>query len=193
MPPSLCPELGDDEKSKLLDLARASIRHGIETGEALLPARADFADSLQIPAAVFVTLTQNGELRGCIGSLQPTRPLVEAVAGAAFSAALRDRRFGAVEAGELDRIKIEISILSEMQPIEADSRQALLAQLQTGVDGLLLEDRGNRATFLPKVWDKMTDADEFLDHLLLKAGLGPRHWSPSIRFHRYHTLTFAEK
>ncbi len=192
MQPSLCPELGADERSCLLDIARASIRHGIESGQARLPDSAGLGEALRIPAAVFITLTRNGQLRGCIGSLQASEPLAEAVAHSAFNAALRDRRFAPLKGEELDRIEIEISVLSEMQPLEAESRQALLAQLEPGVDGLLLEDQGHRATFLPKVWEKMRDADEFLDQLLLKAGLGARHWSPSISFHRYHTLSFAE-
>ena len=79
-----------------------------------------------------------------------------------------------------------------MEPIEAASRQALLDSLQPGIDGLLLEDRGYRSTFLPKVWDSLASPAEFLEHLCLKAGLGARHWSGTIRFHRYHTLSFAE-
>ena len=193
MQPSLCPELSADDRAQLLDIARASIRHGIESGRALLPDAAGLGENMRAPAAVFITLTRNGDLRDCIGSLQASQPLAEAVASSAFNAAMRDPRFAPVRGDELEQIDIEISVLSEMQPIEAESRQALLAQLETGVDGLLLEDRGHRATFLPKVWEKMRDADEFLDHLMLKAGLGERHWSSSIRFHRYHTLSFAEK
>lgn len=193
MLPSLCPDLSADDRLRLLGIARASIRHGIESGRALMPDRDDLGDNMRAPAAVFITLTRNGELRGCIGSLQATRPLAEAVAESAFNAAMRDRRFAPVGGDELEQLDIEISVLSEMQPIEAESRQALLAQLEPGVDGLLLEDRGYRSTFLPKVWEKMRDADEFLDQLMLKAGLGARHWSSSIRFHRYHTLSFAEK
>ncbi len=159
----------------------------------MTPDTAGFGENMRAPAAVFVTLTRNGDLRGCIGSLQATRPLAEAVARSAFDAALRDPRFAPVRGEELEQLDIEISVLSEMQPIEAESREALLAQLEPGVDGLLLDDRGYRATFLPQVWEKMRDADEFLDQLMLKAGLGARHWSSSIRLHRYHTLSFAEK
>ena len=121
-----------------------------------------------------------------------TRGCIRAVTEAAFNAAFRDRRFAPLAAEELDEIKIEISVLSEMEPIEAESRQQLLEALEPGVDGLLLEDSGHRSTFLPKVWDKISAPTEFLEHLCLKAGLGARHWSATIRFHRYHTLSFEE-
>ena len=83
-------------------------------------------------------------------------------------------------------------MLSPMEPLAAGSRDELLAALQPGVDGLLLEDRGRRATFLPKVWEKIGTPQEFVEQLLLKAGLPPDHWSASLRISRYRTLSFAE-
>ena len=193
MPPSLCIELSDAEQGRLLDIARESIAEGLASGRALQVDPSLMEENLQGRAAVFVTLTRSGELRGCVGSLQAVEPLAQAVATSAFNAAFRDRRFGQLREEELDAIRIEISVLSEMEPIDADSRRALLDSLQPGVDGLLLEDGGYRSTFLPKVWEKITSAEEFLQQLLLKAGLGAGHWSNSLRFHRYHTFTFAEK
>jgi AmmeMemoRadiSam system protein A len=193
MPPSLCIELSDAEQGRLLDIARESIAEGLASGRALQVDPSLMEENLQGRAAVFVTLTRSGELRGCVGSLQAVEPLAQAVATSAFNAAFRDRRFGQLRGEELDAIRIEISVLSEMEPIDADSRRALLDSLQPGVDGLLLEDGGYRSTFLPKVWEKITSAEEFLQQLLLKAGLGAGHWSNSLRFHRYHTFTFAEK
>ena len=151
MPPSLCIELSDSEQARLLEIARQSISSGLTSGRALQVdvARADA--NLQTVAAVFVTLTRAGQLRGCIGSLQAREPLAQAVANSAFSAAFRDYRFPSLRADELDAIRIEISVLSEMEPIEAETRRALLDSLQPGVDGLLLEDRGYRSTFLPQV------------------------------------------
>lgn len=193
MPPSLCIKLSDAEQGRLLDIARESIAEGLASGRALPVDPGRMEENLQGRAAVFVTLTRSGELRGCVGSLQAVEPLAQAVATSAFNAAFRDRRFGQLRGEELDAIRIEISVLSEMEPIDADSRRALLDSLQPGVDGLLLEDGGYRSTFLPKVWEKITSAEEFLQQLLLKAGLGAGHWSNSLRFHRYHTFTFAEK
>lgn len=192
MPLSPCPELTAGEQAELLGLARASIEHGLESGAPLLPATAELDANLARHAAVFVTLTSSGALRGCIGSLEARQPLAAAVADSTFNAAFRDRRFRPLRAQEFDRIRIEISVLSELEPIAASSRRELLEQLQPGVDGLLLEDRGCRATFLPKVWDKLASPEEFLDQLLLKSGLGAGHWSSGIRLQRYTTLSFAE-
>ena len=192
MPLSLCIELDDAEQAQLLDIARRSIASGLATGRALELDVEQLGQKLQVRAAVFITLTIDGELRGCIGSLQAFDPLARAVASSAFNAAFRDRRFPSLRADELDAIRIEISVLSDMEPISAASRQELLDDLQPGIDGLLLEDRGYRSTFLPKVWEKIESPGEFLEHLCLKAGLGARHWSDTIRFHRYHTLSFAE-
>jgi AmmeMemoRadiSam system protein A len=192
MQPSLCVDLSADEQVRLLDIARQSIHSGLESGRALQLDATEFDDNLRIEAAVFITLTRFGDLRGCIGSLQATDPLVQAVASSAFNAAFRDHRFGKVGSTELDDLSIEISVLSELEPVEAASRKLLLDELQPGVDGLLMEDRGYRSTFLPKVWEKLPSANQFLGELMQKAGLPAGHWSDSIRFHRYHTLSFAE-
>ncbi len=79
-----------------------------------------------------------------------------------------------------------------MEPVAAVSRDELLDLLEPGLDGLLLEDRGRRATFLPKVWEKMASPQQFVEQLLLKAGLPPDHWSDSLRISRYRTLSFAD-
>lgn len=189
---SLCVNLSGDEQVRLLEIARQSIHYGLESGRALQLDVAHFDDNLRIEAAVFTTLTRFGDLRGCIGSLQAADPLAQAVANSAFNAAFRDRRFGKVDSTELDDLRIEISVLSELEPVEAVSRQMLLDNLQPGVDGLLMEDQGYRSTFLPKVWEKLPSSNEFLGELMQKAGLPAEHWSDSIRFHRYHTLSFAE-
>ncbi|MBT8433239.1 MAG: AmmeMemoRadiSam system protein A [Gammaproteobacteria bacterium] len=192
MQPSLCVNLSADEQDSLLEIARQSIHFGLQTGRALQLDLKGFNDNLQIVAAVFITLTRFGDLRGCIGSLQAADPLAQAVANSAFNAAFKDRRFGKVANKEMNDLRIEISVLSELEPVEAVSQQMLLDKLQPGVDGLLMEDQSYRSTFLPKVWEKLPSANQFLGELMQKAGLPPGHWSDSIRFHRYHTLSFAE-
>ena len=192
MLPSLCINLGKDEQQTLLDIARRSISHGLETGQALPIEVSQLSDKLKIDSAVFVTLTRGGELRGCIGSLQAVDPLARAVANSAFNAAFRDRRFGKVEASELDELRIEISVLSALVPVNVDSRQALLDALKPGEDGLMMEDGGYRSTFLPKIWEKISSSSQFLEELMQKAGLPAGHWSDTVRFYRYHTLSFAE-
>ena len=192
MPPSPCIELDRDERERLLEIARRSIRHGLDNGAAASIDLREFGARLMRDAAVFVTLLRAGQLRGCVGSLEARAPLAQAVAISAFNAAFRDQRFPVLQADEFDALAIEISVLSPMEPIAAASRDELLAMLEPGIDGLLLEDRGRRATFLPKVWEKMASPHEFVEHLLLKAGLPRDHWSNSLRVSRYRTLSFAE-
>ncbi len=192
MAPLPCIDLNRGEQAQLLGIARQSITVGLETRRELALEAEQFEGSLTLDSAVFVTLTDAGQLRGCVGSLQAAAPLVQAVASAAFNAAYRDRRFRPLRGDEIEVVKIEVSVLSAMQPINAQDRDALLESLQPGVDGLLLEDRGYRATFLPKVWEKIPSPPDFLDQLLLKAGLPADHWSNSLCCRRYRTLTFAE-
>ena len=193
MPLLPCIDLSQAQRRQLLRSARRSIELGIDTAAPLQLDIDELEPVLREPAAVFVTLTQAGDLRGCIGSLQAHDALAQAVANAAFNAALRDPRFARVGAAELDKIKIEISVLSKLQSWQPDSRESLLQGLRPGVDGLLIEDRGQRATFLPQVWEKIPSAEEFVRQLMLKAGLPARHWSSSIQLHRYQTLSFVEK
>lgn len=192
MQPSPCVELDAGRQTRLLGLARRSIESGLESRRAMRVDLADLDEKLRSPAAVFVTLTQAGALRGCVGSLQARVPLAQAVADSAFNAAFGDRRFEPLDAAELATVRLEISVLSPLEQIAAESRQALVEQLRPGIDGLLIEDRGRRATFLPKVWEKMSSTDDFLDQLLLKAGLDADHWSRNLRLQRYSTFTFAE-
>jgi AmmeMemoRadiSam system protein A len=192
MPLSLCIDLSADEQARLLDIARQSIVNGLDSGAVLQLDIAQLDANLRIDSAVFVTLTLGGNLRGCIGSLQPSAPLALAVANAAFNAAFRDPRFAQVRADEIEEIHVEVSVLSSMELIAVDTRQALLDNLQPGVDGLLLEDQGHRATFLPKVWEKIATADEFVGQLMLKAGLASGYWSNTIHCYRYHSISFSE-
>lgn len=192
MPPSPCIEIDARAREWLLGVARRSIRHGLETGAAFSVDTRRIDGSLARASAVFVTLMRDGQLRGCVGSLEASAPLAQAVATAAFNAAFRDRRFPELRSDEFDALAIEVSVLSPMESVAAASRDDLLAMLEPGLDGLLLEDRGCRATFLPKVWEKMTSPHEFVEQLLLKAGLPPDHWSDSLRVSRYRTLSFAE-
>jgi AmmeMemoRadiSam system protein A len=192
MLPSLCVDLNADEQARLLGIARQSIVLGLDSGTALRLDVAQLDAKLRVDSAVFITLTLAGALRGCIGSLQPSAPLAQAVANSAFGAAFRDRRFDQVQVGEVENLRIEVSVLSAMELIAVNSRQALLDNLQPGVDGLLMEDQGYRSTFLPKVWEKITTPNEFVGELMQKAGLAAEHWSSTIRFYRYHSTSFGE-
>lgn len=174
----------------LLRVARESIGHGLRHGGPLDTAADHYPPALRAPRACFVTLETGGELRGCIGTLEARRPLVEDVAGNAFSAAFRDPRFPPLHADELERLDIHISVLSPSQPIAFDSEDDLIAQLRPGADGLILSAPGHRGTFLPSVWESLPQPEEFLRQLKRKAGLPANYWSQDIEVERYTAETF---
>ena len=169
---------------------RARVLVGIARGAMADPladvTRAGWAeDWLKALAATFVTLRQEGELRGCIGSVEARRALGEDVARNAVAAAYRDPRFSPVAAHEVERLEVEISILSPRVPVRAESESEALAQLRPGVDGVFLEYEEHQATFLPQVWDAIPDPLGFLSQLRLKARLPARFWHPRLCVSRY--------
>ncbi|CAA9892737.1 Protein MTH_857 [Candidatus Methylobacter favarea] len=179
--------LSKDHQKKLLDLAKSSIQHGLQKGKPLKVDLADFPPQLTIKRATFVTLLLHDQLRGCIGTLDAVRPLIEDIAENAYSAAFQDPRFPQLKENELDHLKIHLSILTPAEPVIFTSEQDLLHQLQPGIDGLILEDGHRRGTFLPSVWESLPEAEQFLRHLKQKAGLAPDYWSDSIQVYRYRT------
>ncbi len=150
------------------------------------------AQWLQHTGATFITLTQHGRLRGCIGSLQTDQPLIDNVRSNAVSAALRDTRFLPVTAAELESIDIEISLLSAAQPIRFISEADALKQLRPGIDGVLLEYGLCSSTFLPQVWNNLPQPREFLAQLKVKAGLPVDFWHDTIRLSRYTVQKWRE-
>ena len=175
----------------LIGLARDSIRHGLANG-APLPVPAGRPAELARPGAAFVTLKREGALRGCIGSPAAWRPLGEDVADNAFKAAFRDPRFPPVAAAELDGLAVSVSVLTAPAPMLFADEAGLLAQLRPRVDGLIIEDEGRRALFLPSVWEQLPDPRQFLAQLRLKAGLAASHWSPGFRASRFQATELAE-
>lgn len=182
---SLSGQLSEMDRQTLLDVARRSIRHGLACAQALAVCPAEYSPALREDRACFVTLELGGDLRGCIGSLAATEPLVVNVANNAYAAAFRDPRFPPVVATEEPRLEVHISVLNPPQAMRVESEEDLLRQLRPGVDGLILSDGWHRATFLPAVWEDLPEPRHFLAHLKLKAGLAMDYWSPSLRFQRY--------
>ena len=184
--------LSDDPASSrgatLLSIARASISTALGQATAI----DESAEWLKEPGAVFVTLQKQGKLRGCIGSLEPHRPLLLDIKTNAQAAALRDPRFPPLTLAELPDLQVEVSLLTPKQPISFKSEMDAIAQLQGGVDGVILEFNQHRGTFLPQVWEQLPDPRQFMAHLKLKAGLPQNFWSESIRLYRYHVQKWAE-
>lgn len=147
---------------------------------------------LSQPGATFVTLTQGGELRGCIGTLEAHRPLVDDLEHNARAAAFDDPRFPALSEAELARTRVEVSILSKPEPMRFTGEVDALAQLQPGVDGVILEAGWHRATFLPQVWEQIPRPAEFMAHLKRKAGLAIDYWSEDVRLSRYTVEKYKE-
>ena len=188
--------LADPRGRTLLRLARAAIRAALDGGLPA-PTAAPPDDWLAAPGATFVTLFQRDELRGCIGSVRATLPLGEDVRANAVAAALRDPRFPPLRRVEAERVRIEVSLLSPLEPLAAaPTVEAAAALLRAGVDGLVLELCEARGVFLPQVWSGAPDPVVFLRHLRRKAGLarrlGPR--DAALPLHRrevaraFHTL-----
>lgn len=190
MPSTETQPLGEGERRQLLDLAWESIRRGLAEGRPSRPDPERFSGRLREPGAAFVTLHRSGELRGCVGHLEATQPLVVDVADNAFAAAFRDPRFEPLAHWELDGLDLDISVLTPPSPLEFRDEADLLRRLRPGKDGLILEDLGHRGTFLPTVWESLPEPERFLAQLKRKAGLPTTHWSPTLKVFRYETETF---
>jgi hypothetical protein len=150
------------------------------------------ASYLDEDAATFVTLLLDGELRGCIGSMEAHRPLHRDVSENAHAAAFRDSRFPPLRAAEWPDLSIEVSVLSPLEALPVGSRDALLRALRPGVDGLAIEWRDRRGTFLPQVWEDLTEPEDFLRHLERKARLPEGFWHAELRAFRYTAWKWRE-
>jgi len=175
-PTQVTDSLDASERTLLLKLARQALEDGV-CGRPFTPLYLnELSARLRQPGASFVTLTTHGELRGCIGALEASQPLVEDVRQHAVAAALEDFRFPSVHPEELPFIKIEISRLTTPELLEYRNPEDLLHQLRPGVDGVVLMDGMRRATFLPQVWQKVPEAEIFLGMLCRKMGAPSEAW-----------------
>lgn len=181
------PVLDAGERAGLLAIGRAALVAAVRERPYVPP---PCAGRLAAPGASFVTLRGgDGALRGCIGSLEPCRPLAEDVAANTRAAARDDLRFDPVGVDELARLTFEISLLSALSPLAVATRRELVAALRPGVDGLLLDDGDRRATFLPGVWEQLPEPELFVAQLELKAGLPPGAFPRTLRAWRYAVVS----
>ena len=165
--------LNNEQGKALLALARATLEGRLQgRGEPLTPVD----PGLQQEAATFVTLKKSGQLRGCIGNLQPVGPIWRGIRDNVLNAALHDPRFAPLAPDEVDLVDVHISILSPPSPLTYDCEEALLNELRPGLDGVILRQGRRSATFLPQVWEQLPDPRQFLDQLCRKAGLGSGCW-----------------
>ena len=173
----------------LLRIARGSIENALGTGP---EPKVEEGPWLREPGATFVTLRRGESLRGCIGSLEATRPLGEDVRRNALAAAFQDPRFPPVQPREWPGITVEVSLLSPPEPLPPVSEAEALRLLRPGIDGDVFEYGSHRSTFLPQVWEQLPDPRDFLDHLRQKAGLPGGFWAPEVRLSRYGVQKWEE-
>ena len=190
------PQAADSERDAvvavadtLIEIARRSIVMGLDSGApAHFVTGPDLPPLLAQPGAAFVTLRRHGALRGCIGSPVAWRPLIEDVAQHAYNAAFKDPRFPPLYLDELQGLDLSVSVLTPPVPMRFTSEADLLAQLRPGIDGLVIQDAGRSALFLPSVWEEIPDPRRFLTQLKLKAGLPAGHFSPSFTARRFRSI-----
>lgn len=195
--PAAAEKLTPEDGRALLWLARRTIAQHLGRAAAEPPeviGQTLASPRLQERRGVFVTLKSNGRLRGCIGSLQPVGNIVEGVRDNALKAAFGDPRFSALSAEELAAVQIEVSVLTPLRPLSYRDPDDLLARLHPGQDGVLIEQGGLSATFLPQVWEQLPRPENFLAQLCLKAGLPAAAWqSGRLRVETYQVQSFAEQ
>jgi hypothetical protein len=170
----------------LLALARGAIKEVFDPSSSL-DAQALKAQhpELLAPQATFATLTLNGELRGCIGTLEAYRPLVDDLIANAKAAAFEDPRFYPLSPEEFENTLLEISLLSAPQKLTYHDIADLKAQVVPGEDGIILQLGHRRATFLPQVWEQLPHFEQFFSHLCQKAGLGANCLASHPDIYRY--------
>lgn len=186
-------KLTKEEGEYLISVARKTIESRLFNRE--IPLEKGLANEKYLEKrGTFVTLTINNDLRGCIGHIVPQETLLEGIRVNAINAAFKDPRFAPLSKGEWDRVKVEISILTEPAPLKYNGAEDLLNKLKPGIDGLIIEKGYQSATFLPQVWDQLPEKEEFLGHLCMKAGLNTNEWKKgTLTVYTYQVQAFEEE
>lgn len=189
-------ELTQRQGETLLALARQTIAENI--GRNLPQAEKSMVENglkdpaLQQERGTFVTLTKEGNLRGCIGNITPVSSIADGVRQNAVQAAFSDPRFPPLQAEEFDEIEIEVSILTEPRQLDYQDGNELPRKLRPEVDGVIIRSGMASSTFLPQVWEKLPDPEDFLNNLCLKAGLDPGYWKtgkPEVQTYQVQSFT----
>ncbi|MCZ6504188.1 MAG: AmmeMemoRadiSam system protein B [Gammaproteobacteria bacterium] len=178
-------------RQRLLQVAREAVLRPFENNESFHIDLSKYPPVLRQERASFVTLNINRQLRGCIGTLVAHQPLITDVAHNAQAAAFKDPRFKPLTIDEFQNVDFHISVLSVPEVLPLSSREELIAKLRPGIDGLIIEYEGKRATYLPSVWSQLADAETFVSELRKKAGLEAGGWHPDTIVQRYTTEEFC--
>ena len=189
MGPSLSPE----DVDALFALADLGVRAGLGGRRAPDVDPETLLLALREPHGAFVTIEVDGELNGCIGSIVAVEPLGVAVPQLAWKAAFADPRLPALTPAEYPSGEIKVSVLSPLEAVPACSESELLANVEVGVDGVLIRSGPANATFLPAMWGKLPDPLTFLRHLEAKAGLRPGSWPRHMEAWRYRSTDYRRR
>jgi AmmeMemoRadiSam system protein A len=187
---AVAEDLPADVKAFLLKLTRDNVDASVKGLSPVVPNDPPALTKEQ--RGCFVTLTKRGSLRGCIGYIEPVKPLFEAVIDNAKNAALEDPRFTPVAPHELSEIRIEVSVLTKPEPVEYKDSADLLNKIVAGVDGLILTKGYHQSTYLPQVWEQLPDKIQFLENLAVKGGMPPDGWK-TANVKRYRAIHFQEQ
>ncbi|MGK7651414.1 AmmeMemoRadiSam system protein A [Roseovarius sp. B08] len=179
-------------REMLLKAARQTLDSFTKRGKPPKLDETSFPQALRGHAASFITLQQDGRLRGCIGSLTAHQPLAGDVCENTVKAASADPRFRPVTAEEVPGLRLKIAVLSPSAPMTFSGEADLLSRLTPHRDGLILRDGAKRGVFLPMVWESLPDPAAFLTALKVKAGLPKDHWSDTLEIHRFCAESFVE-
>ncbi len=184
--------LGEADRERLLSACMTALGVAARTnGKAPAPTLDGASPTLSAWRATFVTLTENARLRGCIGSLEPHRSLIDDALANTGQAGLADPRFPPLKESELTGLRLDVSILSYPRPILVGSESELAGALEPDRDGLILSAGRRRALFLPSVWRHLPDARAFVRHLVAKAGFEPNRWPERLQARRFRVELFG--
>jgi AmmeMemoRadiSam system protein A len=185
--------LSEKEGEYLLSMARKTIEQSLFNKSDIELSDADLSPKFSEKRGTFVTLTIDEALRGCIGHIIPQETLLEGVRENAVNAAFKDPRFVPLSKEEFEKIKIEVSILTEPKLLQYSDSEDLLQKLRPGIDGVILIKGSSQATYLPQVWDQIPDKREFLAQLCIKAGLDWNEWEAGkLNVFTYQVQAFEE-
>jgi len=186
-------KLTQEQGTYLLKVARETIEEELYSRKGTKGDESDLPEIFNERRGTFVTLTERDSLRGCIGHIVPQESLLEGVRANAINAAFRDPRFHPMQEEEWENVRVEISILTNPEPLSYRDAGDLLGKLRPGVDGLIIKKGHHQATFLPQVWAQLPEKEDFMTHLCFKAGLDGDAWKVGdLEISTYQVQAFEE-